>query len=96
MAYANRAIKAAIRLLHQAGVASCQEAATNTAIMHALRELDEENALRMDIAAHSVYGPEFLANGEQESLKSLIEEASSFATKHGYSAIRSQKQAMAS
>uniref|UniRef100_A0A093VBE1 Putative amidohydrolase YtcJ n=1 Tax=Talaromyces marneffei PM1 TaxID=1077442 RepID=A0A093VBE1_TALMA len=80
--YAKRAIKAAIRLLHQAGVTSCQEAATNTVIMHALRELDEENALHMNIAAHSVYGPEFLANEDQDSLRSLIEEAPSFATAH--------------
>ncbi|KAE8554786.1 hypothetical protein EYB25_003330 [Talaromyces marneffei] len=71
--YAKRAIKAAIRLLHQAGVTSCQEAATNTVIMHALRELDEENALHMNIAAHSVYGPEFLANEDQDSLRSLLD-----------------------
>jgi hypothetical protein len=32
--------------------------------MHALCELDEENALSLDIAARSVYGPEFLANEE--------------------------------
>lgn len=50
--------------------------------MYALCELDEENALSLDIAAHSVYGPEFLANEEQDSLRSLIEQASSFATKH--------------
>ncbi|KAH8690220.1 amidohydrolase 3 [Talaromyces proteolyticus] len=52
--HAKRAIKAAIRRLHQVGVTSCQEAATNTIILNALREMDEENALHMDIAAHSI------------------------------------------
>lgn len=72
IAHAKRAIKAAIHLLHQAGVTSCQEAATNTVIMNTLQELDQENALHIDVAAHSVYGPEFLGN----------ERASTLATKH--------------
>ncbi|OKL56880.1 hypothetical protein UA08_08028 [Talaromyces atroroseus] len=83
LAHAKRAIKAALRCLHQAGVTSCQEAATNSVILDALRELDlEENALKMDIAAHSVYAPEFLANERQSSLKELIDRAPGLATKH--------------
>jgi predicted amidohydrolase YtcJ len=83
LAHAKRAIKAAIRVLHQAGVTSCQEAATNSVILDALRELDiEENALEIDIAAHSVYAPEFLANERLSSLKELIDRAPGLATKH--------------
>ncbi|KAI7973284.1 hypothetical protein EIK77_000632 [Talaromyces pinophilus] len=82
MAHAKRAITEAIRRLHRVGVTSCQEAATNTVILHALRELDRDNALKLDVAAHSVYAPEFLANERQSSLKLLIDEAPKLATKH--------------
>lgn len=82
MAHAKRAITEAIQRLHRVGVTSCQEAATNTVILHALRELDRDNALKLDIAAHSVYAPEFLANERQSSLKLLIDEAPKLATKH--------------
>lgn len=82
MAHAKRAITEAIRRLHRVGVTSCQEAATNTVILHALRELDRDNALKIDVAAHSVYAPEFLANERQSSLKALIGQAPKLATKH--------------
>lgn len=82
MAHAKRAITEAIRRLHRVGVTSCQEAATNTVILHALRELDRNNALKLDIAAHSVYAPEFLANERQSSLKVLIDQAPELATEH--------------
>lgn len=80
--HVKRAIKAAVQRLHRAGVTSCQEAGTNSAILDALRELDAENALAIDVAAHSVYAPEFLANERQSSLKKLIERAPGLATQH--------------
>jgi predicted amidohydrolase YtcJ len=80
--HAKRALKAALHRLHRAGVTSCQEAATNSVILDALRELDSSNSLRMDVAAHSVYAPEFLANERQSSLKALIERAPGLATQH--------------
>ncbi|CRG83405.1 hypothetical protein PISL3812_00756 [Talaromyces islandicus] len=80
--HAKRAIRAAVHRLHRAGVTSCQEAGTNSVILDALRELDSENALRIDVAAHSVYAPEFLANERQSSLKKLIERAPGLATQH--------------
>ncbi|RHZ68408.1 hypothetical protein CDV55_100894 [Aspergillus turcosus] len=82
LAHAKRAIKAAIHRLHQAGVTSCQEAATNTVILDVIRELDNDNSLKMDIAAHSAYAPEFLGSERQSSLKALIERAPGLATKH--------------
>lgn len=82
MAHAKRAINEAINRLHRVGVTSCQDAATNTVILHALRELDRDNALKMDVAAHSVYAPEFLANERQDSLEALIDQAPGLATKH--------------
>lgn len=59
--HAKRAVKVAVHRLHRAGVTSCQEAGTNSVILDALRELDSNNSLNMDIAAHSVYAPEFLS-----------------------------------
>ncbi|EED14780.1 exoenzymes regulatory protein aepA precursor, putative [Talaromyces stipitatus ATCC 10500] len=82
VAHTKRAITEAIQRLQRVGVTSCQEAATNTVILHALRELDRDNALKLDIAAHSVYAPEFLANERQSSLKALIDQAPKLATKH--------------
>lgn len=80
--HAKRAIKAAVHRLHRAGVTSCQEAGTSSVILDALRELDSENSLCIDVAAHSVYAPEFLANERQTSLKALIERAPGLATQH--------------
>jgi predicted amidohydrolase YtcJ len=80
--HVKRCLKHAISLAHKAGVTSLQEAASNTLMLHALRELDSENALKMDIAAHIVYAPEYIGMEPQDSLKRLLDNANEYKTKH--------------
>jgi predicted amidohydrolase YtcJ len=80
--HVKRCLKHAISLAHKAGVTSLQEAASNTIMLHALRELDGENALKVDIAAHIVYAPEYIGLEPQESLKRLLDDAKEYKTKH--------------
>ncbi|KAJ4287696.1 hypothetical protein N0V90_012399 [Kalmusia sp. IMI 367209] len=82
LAHVKRVLKAAIHVAHKAGVTSYQEASANTLILHALRELDEENALRMNVATHIVHGPEFIAHESKSTLHPLIETAERFKSKH--------------
>ena len=53
-----RSILEGMGRLHAAGVTSFQEAASNTAILTALGELDAAGELKMDVQTHIVYKPE--------------------------------------
>jgi len=63
-------------------VTSLQEAATNTIMLHALKELDGENALKVDVAAHIVYAPEYVALESLESLNELLDNAKEYGSKY--------------
>ncbi|KAF2687320.1 amidohydrolase 3 [Lentithecium fluviatile CBS 122367] len=80
--HTKRVLEKAIHVAHKAGVTSCQEASANTLLLHALRELDAENRLKMDIATHIVYGPEFVAHESAATLHPLLDDAQKFKSKH--------------
>jgi predicted amidohydrolase YtcJ len=82
LAHIKRVLKYAIRMAHKAGVTSCQEASSNTLIMNALKELEEEGSLDMDIATHIVYAPETVAHERQESLLKLLDQADAYKSRH--------------
>lgn len=60
LSHIKRALKHAIHLLHSAGMTSCQDASSNTLLLHALRDLEAENALKCNIFTHIVYAPEII------------------------------------
>ncbi|EFY86047.1 hypothetical protein J3459_016418 [Metarhizium acridum] len=82
VAHAKRALKYAVRRLHQAGVTSCQEAATNTLMLTTLRDMDKDNQLPLDTYTHIVYAPEFIAEESQPELIQLLDRAGSLKTRH--------------
>ncbi|KAF2105584.1 amidohydrolase 3 [Lophiotrema nucula] len=82
LAHVKRVLRHAIKVAHRAGVTSCQEASANTVILHALKELEEEGKLNMDIAAHIMYGPEVFAFEKKDSLHQLLDVADRFKSKH--------------
>ncbi|KAL6246595.1 hypothetical protein RBB50_006833 [Rhinocladiella similis] len=82
LAHVKRVLKHAQHMLHRAGVTSCQEASANSAMLHALRELDAEGALKVDMHTHIVYAPDWIAEEGVESLHRLIDDAASFKSAH--------------
>lgn len=79
---AKRCLLNAISSLHRAGVTSCQEASTGTLMLRAFRSLEEEGALKMDIHAHIVYAPDWIAEESPETLHKTLDKASTYASKH--------------
>ena len=69
-------------MLYRAGVTSCQEASASTLTLHALRELDAEGHLKLDIQPHIVYALDWLAEEDSTSLHKLIDAASTFKSRH--------------
>lgn len=77
-----RALEHAIGQLHKAGVTSCQEASANTVMLHALRELDANSQLKVDMYTHIVYAPEHLGEEPASQLRALLDSAEKFRTQH--------------
>lgn len=82
LSHAKRVLKEGIRKSHSCGITSIQEASANVAFLQAMKELEEEGALKMDVAAHIVHGPEHLGGQKKEELIDLIEKADRWETKH--------------
>lgn len=82
LAHIKRVLKYAIKVVHRAGVTSCQEASSNTLILNALKELEEEGKLDLDISTHIVHGPESVGHEAKETLHKLIDNADKFKSKH--------------
>jgi predicted amidohydrolase YtcJ len=80
--HAKRCLKQAIAALHQAGVTSIQEAASNTVMVEALTELDREGSLKLDIATHIVHTPQWIGWESAESLRELLDRAPDMKTDH--------------
>jgi predicted amidohydrolase YtcJ len=80
--HVKRCLKHAISVAHQQGVTSMQEAASNTAMLEALGDLDREGALKIDIAAHIVHSPQYIGWEPRESLHKLLDNAGEYRTKH--------------
>jgi predicted amidohydrolase YtcJ len=71
-----------INSCHKFGIALIQEASANTVYLHGLRELEEENKLKLDINTHIMCGNKFFPCESLESLKSLLDVAEDFKSKH--------------
>ncbi|KAL8893252.1 MAG: hypothetical protein Q9207_008598, partial [Kuettlingeria erythrocarpa] len=48
LAHVKRSLRHAITRLHKSGITSCQDASGNTILLTALRELEGENALKVN------------------------------------------------
>ena len=82
VSYVKDAILYGIQMSQRYGITSVQEASANTIYLTALRELEQENRLNMDIFPHIVHAPETFAAESQESLHHLIDAADAFRSKH--------------
>ena len=82
LTHIKRVLKEAQHALHRAGVTSFQEASANSLLLEALRELDSEGALGLDIHTHIVYAPDWVAEEGTESLHRLIDNAATLASRH--------------
>jgi predicted amidohydrolase YtcJ len=80
--HVKRAMKEGQYLLHKAGVTSCQEASANSLMLQALRELDAEGTLTLNIQPHIVYAPEWVAQELMPSLHKLLDQAAEFKSRH--------------
>lgn len=82
LSHAKRALQFGIRMCHRWGITSCQEASANSLYLHALRELEQENRLDLDIYTHIVCAPETFAMESRKSLACLLDVANGFASTH--------------
>ncbi|KAE8321388.1 amidohydrolase 3 [Aspergillus sergii] len=82
VSYVKEAILYGIRMSHRFGITSVQEASANTVYLHALRELEQENRLQMEIFPHIVHAPETFAAESQETLHDLIDRSDTFCSEH--------------
>ena len=82
LAHVKRCLKHAVTRLHRAGVTSCQEAATSTLMLHAFRQLDAEGQLKLEIATHIVYAPDWIAEEDHSSLHATLDKADTFKSTH--------------
>lgn len=71
-----------IQTCHKYGITSIQEASANTLYLHALRELEEENRLDLDVHPHIVCLNEFFSCETNNSLEALLDVAESFRSRH--------------
>jgi predicted amidohydrolase YtcJ len=82
LSYAKTVIEFAISECHRYGITSIQEASATTAYLHALRELEAENRLPLDISTHIVCAPGASTGESEASLAALINVADAFKSKH--------------
>lgn len=82
LSHAKRALQFGTRMCHRWGITSCQEASANSLYLHALRELEQENRLDLDIYTHIVCAPETFAMESRKSLACLLDVANGFASTH--------------
>lgn len=81
LSYAKTVIEFAVSECHRYGITSVQESSANTVYLHAVRELEAENRLPLNISTHIVAAPE--THGEsEESLTALLNVAEAFESKH--------------
>ncbi|KAH5045651.1 hypothetical protein HBI75_017230 [Parastagonospora nodorum] len=81
LSYAKTVIEFAVSECHRYGITSVQESSANTVYLHAVRELEAENRLPLDICTHIVAAPETQGDSE-ESQAALLNVAEAFESKH--------------
>lgn len=82
LAIVKESIRRSIKTCHRYGITSIQEASANTLYLHALRELEEENRLDLDVHPHIVCGNEFFSCETKQSLEALLDVAEAFRSRH--------------
>ncbi|KAJ4154462.1 hypothetical protein NW754_001411 [Fusarium falciforme] len=84
LAFVKEAIRFGIEMCHRFGVTSCQEASASTAYLHAVRELEAENNMGIDLYTHIVCHHDFhLTTSEPRvSLEALLDISEGFRSKH--------------
>jgi predicted amidohydrolase YtcJ len=82
LSYAKTVIEFAMSECHRYGITSVQEASATTAYLHAVRELEAENRLPLDISTHIVSAPETSTGESEDSLAGLLDVADAFASRH--------------
>ncbi|KAJ5094141.1 amidohydrolase-like protein 3 [Penicillium angulare] len=82
LSHAKRALQFGINMCHRYGITSCQEASANSLYLHALKELEQENQLALDVYTHIVCAPETFAMESTESLSALLDVSEGFRSKH--------------
>jgi len=82
LSHVKRVLVEAQHMLHRAGVTSVQEASANTLMLHGLRELDKEGALKLDMHTHIVYAPDWIGEESSSSLHALLDDAATYASRH--------------
>ncbi|KAK3630592.1 hypothetical protein LTR56_017390 [Elasticomyces elasticus] len=82
IAHAKRVLREGQKMLHRAGVTSCQEASANTLMLTALRELEADGDLKLDVQTHIVYAPDWIGEEPSETLHKLLDEADEFKSIH--------------
>jgi predicted amidohydrolase YtcJ len=81
LSYAKTVIEFAVSECHQYGIKSVQELSANTIYLNAVRELEGENRLPLNISTHIVAAPE--THGESEEYQAaLLNVAEVFESKH--------------
>jgi predicted amidohydrolase YtcJ len=80
--YVKTALTMAIRECHRYGITSAQEASANTLLLHAAKELEDENRFDIDLCTHIVCAPEGPTMEAIDSLALLLDVSGSFASKH--------------
>ncbi|KAG5747191.1 hypothetical protein H9Q69_011210 [Fusarium xylarioides] len=82
VSFVKEALLYGIRMSHEFGITSLQEASANTLYLYALRELESEGRLDMQIFPHIVHAPESFGQEKAESLHHLIDTAEDFCSQH--------------
>ncbi|KAJ6187809.1 amidohydrolase-like protein 3 [Penicillium mononematosum] len=82
LSHAKRALEFGVRMCLKYGITSCQEASANSLYLHAIRELELENRLNLDVYTHIVCAPETFAMEPRDSLAALLDVANGFRSKH--------------
>ena len=80
VAHAQRIFVEAQAALHRAGVTSCQEAASNTLLLQALRGLETEGKFKLDIFTHLAHPIPWIAEEIEASSQRLLDDAASYVT----------------
>ena len=75
-------VQVSLQTCHMYGITSIQEASANTLYLHALREIEDDKELKLDVHTHIICGNEFFAVETKESLEALLDVAEAFKSKH--------------
>ncbi|KAL4942433.1 hypothetical protein BDV06DRAFT_211861 [Aspergillus oleicola] len=82
LAHVKRAVAYSLSTFHRYGITSAQEATANTLFLHALREVEQENILDLDVYTHILSAPGGFFMEREDTLAALLDVAEGFRSKH--------------